>query len=149
MQVTGRRVSGRQLFPPWLDACAVHVQHKTPVLTDGHRRALTALWELALKREGPIPEFAQKYFAEEEKATFVRLWALLLLPSLLQTRDYAHAMFLAGGMDEDEAREKTGVRLGRQAILDGPDPTPPTAGARCSPSPPRHGAPSLSRSAPD
>jgi hypothetical protein len=119
---TGRRVPGRQLFPPWLDACAVHVQDKFPVLTDGHRRALSALWEIALKREGPIPEFAQKYFAEEEKATFVRLWALLFMPGLLQTRGYAHAMFLAGGMDEDEAAEKTGVRMGRQGILEGPDP---------------------------
>jgi hypothetical protein len=44
------------------------------------------------------------------------------MPGLLQTREYAHAMFLAGGMDEDEATEKTGVRMGRQAILDGPDP---------------------------
>ncbi len=119
---TGRRVPGRQLFPPWLDACAVHVQDKTPVLTEGHRRALTALWELASKREGPIPEFAQKYFAQEAKADFVRLWALLFLPGLPQTRAYAHAMFLAGGLDEDEAIEKTGVRMGRQAILDGPDP---------------------------
>jgi hypothetical protein len=90
--------------------------------TDGHRRALTALWEIASKREGPIPEFAQKYFAEEAKATFVRLWALLFMPGLLQTREYAHAMFLAEGMDEDEAAEKTGVRIGRQAILDGSDP---------------------------
>jgi hypothetical protein len=118
----GRRTASRQLFPAWLDACATHIQDKTPILTNGHRRALTALWEIALKREGPIPEFAQKYFTEEAKATFVRLWALLFMPGLLQTRDYAHAMFLAEGLDEDEATEKTSVRIGRQAILEGADP---------------------------
>jgi hypothetical protein len=29
----------------------MNIDDKTPVLTDGLRRALTALWELALKRE--------------------------------------------------------------------------------------------------
>ena len=36
-------------------------------------------------------------------------------------------MFTRGGLDDDEAAEKAAVRLGRQAILDGPDPAHATA----------------------
>ncbi|HEY6790229.1 MAG TPA: Scr1 family TA system antitoxin-like transcriptional regulator [Trebonia sp.] len=119
----GKRTASKQLFPAWLDACAAHIDDKTPVLTDGLRRALTALWELALKREGPIPEFIELWLKREAAATFLRLWALNALPGLLQTYDYAHAMFIHSGLDEDEAAEKAAVRLQRQAILEGPDAT--------------------------
>ena len=117
----GRRTASRQLFPAWLDACAVHIETKAPVLTDGHRRALTALWEIALQREGPIPEFFERYAAAEEKAAFLRMRGLLLIPGPLQTREYAHAMFLRGGLDEDVAAERTEARMKRRARVDGPD----------------------------
>jgi transcriptional regulator with XRE-family HTH domain len=117
----GRRTASRQLFPAWLDACAVHIETKAPVLTDGHRRALTALWEIGLQREGPIPEFFERYAAAEEKAAFLRMWGLLLIPGPLQTREYAHAMFLGGRLDEDEATERAEARMKRRARIDGPD----------------------------
>ncbi|HEX3959904.1 MAG TPA: helix-turn-helix transcriptional regulator [Trebonia sp.] len=123
----GKRTASRQLLPAWLDACAFHIIDKTPVLTDGYRHAVTALWELALKREGPIPEFIELWLAREAAAAFLRLWALNVLPGLLQTYDYAHAMFTLSGLDEDEAAEKATARIQRQAILDGPDATHVTA----------------------
>jgi transcriptional regulator with XRE-family HTH domain len=123
----GRRTASRQLFPAWLDACAVHIETKAPVLTSGHRRALTALWELALKREGPIPEFIELWLKREAAAAFLRLWALNVLPGLLQTYEYAHAMFALSGVDEDAAAEKATARIQRQSILDGPDATHVTA----------------------
>jgi transcriptional regulator with XRE-family HTH domain len=123
----GRRTASRQLFPAWLDACAVHIETKAPVLTDGHRRALTALWEIALQREGPIPEFIELWLKREAAAAFIRLWALNVLPGLFQTREYAHAMFTQSGLDEEEAAEKAAVRIQRQAILDSPDATQVTA----------------------
>jgi hypothetical protein len=83
--------------------------------------------ELALKREGPIPEFIELWLAREAAAAFLRLWALNVLPGLLQTYDYAHAMFTLSGLDEDEAAEKAAARIQRQAILDGPDATQVTA----------------------
>jgi transcriptional regulator with XRE-family HTH domain len=119
----GKRTASKQLFPAWLDACAAHIDDKAPVLTDGLRRALTALWELALKREGPIPEFIELWLKREAAATFLRLWALNALPGLLQTYDYANAMFIQSGLDEDEASEKAAVRIQRQSILEGPDAT--------------------------
>jgi hypothetical protein len=118
---TGRRVPGRQLFPPWLDACAVHIETKAPVLTDGHRRALTALWEIALKREGPIPEFIELYLRRERKAEFIRLWGLDVMPGLLQTYEYAYAMYKMVGLDDDEAAEKATARVERRANMEGPD----------------------------
>jgi hypothetical protein len=123
----GKRTASSQLLPAWLDACAFHIIDKTPVLTDGYRHAVTALWELALKREGPIPEFIELWLAREAAAAFLRLWVLNVLPGLLQTYDYAHAMFTLSGLDEDEAAEKATARIQRQAILDGPDATHVTA----------------------
>ena len=64
---------------------------------------------------------------KEAAAEFLRLWALNVLPGLLQTYDYAHAMFTLSGVDEDEAAEKATARTQRQAILEGPDGTHVTA----------------------
>jgi hypothetical protein len=117
----GRRTASRQLFPAWLDACAVHIQTKAVVLTGGYRSALTALWEIALKREGPIPEFIELWLKREAAAAFLRLWALNVLPGLFQTYDYANAMFVMGGLDEDQAADRATARIDRQAIMSGPD----------------------------
>lgn len=65
--------------------------------------------------------FFEKYANAEEKAAFLRMWGLLLIPGPLQTREYAHAMFLKGGLDEAEAAEQTDLRVKRQAKADGPD----------------------------
>jgi hypothetical protein len=52
----------------------------------------------------------------------IRAWSPVLLPGLLQTGDYARALFIAAGADEDYADEQVSVRLGRQEILDRPRP---------------------------
>jgi transcriptional regulator with XRE-family HTH domain len=117
----GKRTASRQLFPAWLDACAVHIETKAPVLTDGHRRALTALWELALKREGPIPEFIEKYLRAEEVAEFIRMWSIILIPGLLQIRDYALAMYDLPGIDQDQAAATVDVYMDRQSVIRDPN----------------------------
>jgi len=117
----GRRTASRQLFPAWLDACAVHIETKAAVLTDGHRRALIALWELALKREGPIPEFIERYLRAEEVAAFLRMWSIILVPGLLQIRDYALAMYDLPGIDQDKAAATVDAYMDRQSIIAGPD----------------------------
>lgn len=118
---TGHRLPTRQLFFPWLDACAVRVDDKAPVLTDGHRRALTALWELALKREGPIPEFIERYLRAEEDAEFIRIWTITVVPGLLQVRDYALAMYDLDGIDQDQAAETVDAYMERHSLIEGPD----------------------------
>ena len=86
------------------------------------RQNTLTMWRLARKAKGPIREFFAKYFAEEQEAAFLRVWGLLMIPGPLQTRDYAYAMFLAEGLDEDEATEQTELRMKRRARVDGPDP---------------------------
>jgi hypothetical protein len=78
------------------------------------------IWTLA-RGAGGIREFFEKYAAAEEKATLLRMWGLLVVPGPLQTREYAHAMFLAGGLDKDEAAEQTDLRVRRHAKVDGSD----------------------------
>jgi Domain of unknown function (DUF5753) len=68
-----------------------------------------------------VREFFEKYATAEGKAAFLRMWGLLLIPGPLQTREYAHAMFLARGLDADEATEQTELRVKRHAKVDQTD----------------------------
>ena len=79
------------------------------------------MWRLARRAKGPIREFFARYFEEEQEAAFLRVWGLLMIPGPLQIREYAYAMFLAEGLDEDEAAEQTELRMRRRARVDGPD----------------------------
>jgi transcriptional regulator with XRE-family HTH domain len=115
---TGDTLPGATMFTDWLDTCQAPPRE---------RKLLTRQLALARKARGPIPQFIQKWFANEARASFLRLWGLLLIPGQLQSREYAHAMFLAEGLDEEEAAEKADVRIGRQAIFDGPGPAHVTA----------------------
>jgi hypothetical protein len=116
---SARRTASRQLFPAWLDTCAVHIETQAPVLTDGHRRALTALWEIARQREGPIPEFIELYLKRERKAEFLRLWGPDVMPGLLKTYEYAHAMYKKVSLDDDEATEKATANVERRWHAEG------------------------------
>ncbi|HEY3953479.1 MAG TPA: helix-turn-helix transcriptional regulator [Streptosporangiaceae bacterium] len=77
---------------------------------------------LARRADGPVPTWFEGWLDAEGKAHTLRLWSPVLLPGLLQTADYARALFLAMGMDEDAAEAQVSVRLGRQEILDRADP---------------------------
>jgi hypothetical protein len=77
---------------------------------------------LARRADGPVPSWFEGWIEAESNAHTLRLWSPVLLPGLLQTPEYARALFLAMGMDEEAAEEQVMVRLGRQEILDRPDP---------------------------
>lgn len=77
---------------------------------------------LARTHDGPIPNWFEDWLDVERKAHTLRLWSPILVPGLLQTADYARALYLATGLDEEAAQEHVAVRLGRQAILDCPKP---------------------------
>jgi hypothetical protein len=109
---TGKHVPTQDIFLALLDICAV---------SEEARVYLTDLWVLARAGRGGVREFFEKYATAEEKAAFLRLWGLLLIPGPLQSRDYAHAMFLEGGLDEGEVAEQTDLRVKRHAKVDGPD----------------------------
>jgi hypothetical protein len=115
---TGRHVPTQDIFLAWLDVCQV---------SEEARVYLTDIWILARVSHGSVPESIEKWFENEGKAIFLRLWGLLFMPAQLQTRDYARAMFLAHGLDEDEAADQAGIRIGRQAVLAGQAPAHVTA----------------------
>ncbi len=57
-------------------------------------------------------------FKRKTRPQIIRAWSPVLLPGLLQTGDYARALFIAAGADDDYADEQVSVRIGRQEILD-------------------------------
>ena len=85
------------------------------------RDIVVGSWRLAVRVKGPIPEFIQKYFEAQEKATFLRFWALILVPGMLQVKEYAQAMYDLPGMDSEKAAETVAIRMERQSIIEGPD----------------------------
>jgi transcriptional regulator with XRE-family HTH domain len=109
---TGKHVPTQDIFLALLDICGV---------SEEARVYLTDLWVLARAGRGGVREFFEKYATAEEKAAFLRMWGLMLIPGPLQTREYARAMFLKGGLDEEEATEQTELRVKRHARVDGPD----------------------------
>jgi transcriptional regulator with XRE-family HTH domain len=109
---TGDRLPTDRMYPAWLEACGV---------TPREKRILEKQLTMARKAKGPIPQFFELYIQREKEATFLRLWGLLLIPGPLQVYEYALAMYVQGGMDEDHAAESATVRMDRQANLAGPD----------------------------
>ena len=85
------------------------------------RKVTLRLHALARKAHGPIPEFIQRYFQAELKAAFLRIWAHVQVPGLLQVEEYARAMYELPGIDKGEVAEMVAVRMDRQSNIEGPD----------------------------
>lgn len=66
-----------------------------------------------------IPEYLDVYIGLEEAASTFSLYESELVPGLLQTEQYAHALIKADnpGVDDDEINRRVHVRLARQALL--------------------------------
>lgn len=82
--------------------------------------ALTELWESL--RDGmnyqAYPTWFQDWAAKEAEATTLRWFEPLVVPGLLQTEDYARAIFATRfGLNADEIAERVAARLKRQEIL--------------------------------
>lgn len=72
---------------------------------------------------GPYPPWFLDWLAIESRATLIRSWQPSLVPGLLQTPDYARAVFSSWRRDNGEDIEaKVAGRIERQAILDQSDP---------------------------
>ena len=56
--------------------------------------------------------------AAEDFATVITHFAALVIPGVLQTGDYARAIYLADGVPVDEARLRVAERIGRREILE-------------------------------
>jgi transcriptional regulator with XRE-family HTH domain len=79
---------------------------------------------LARRAEGPVPTWFEDWLQAEGEAQSLRIWSPMLIPGLLQTPEYARALFLAAQTDtsDDAIGALVATRLERQAILDRADP---------------------------
>lgn len=107
---TGDRVPTPEVLTAWCEACNLDPE-------------LFGRWAVLARRvDGPIPSWFESWLEAEREAHMLRIWQPLVIPGILQTAEYARALFLAAGADQDRADDMVTVRLDRQAILDRPDP---------------------------
>jgi transcriptional regulator with XRE-family HTH domain len=110
---TGYELPGESLFDRWLDLCQA---------TEEDRYYLGRSLRQARRARAATPAFAKPWREAEGKAEYLLLWGAVLVPGLLQVREYAIALFIEAGFSEDEATAKADDRLDRQSILTGDDP---------------------------
>jgi transcriptional regulator with XRE-family HTH domain len=96
-------------------------------VTGREKALLDVLLDSARNAEPVIPEFAEPWLKVEPEAALIRAWALDVMPGLLQTFEYAKAMFMMRGLDEDTAAARADARIKRRAIIDAPEGTRLTA----------------------
>src|SRR5580700_3572107 len=81
-------------------------------------------YRASLKWDGPYPRWFEDWVDGEGQAKVLRYWAPLLVPGILQTAEYARALFRAWRTDDDEDKVEQLVlaRMARQRIFDRPRP---------------------------
>lgn len=106
--------------PPSEDL-ASRIAERFPGLCNGLYPHLAAI---ARKSNGPVPWWFADWTETEKTATVIKWWEPLLVPGLLQTPEYARALFRAWEIarTEDELEELVQARMARQAIFDRADP---------------------------
>ncbi|MEV6132721.1 helix-turn-helix transcriptional regulator [Streptomyces violaceusniger] len=82
--------------------------------TDG---LFTDLLELA--QDASIPDYGRVIVSSEEKATRIQTFTSSLIPGLLQTEEYAYALFHTSlpGESEEKLRERVETRMRRKRVL--------------------------------
>ena len=109
---TGERPPTDDVLAAWCEAC-----HLDDAL-------FSRLAVLARRADGPVPTWFEDWLRAEGEAQSLRIWSPTLIPGLLQTAEYARALFLAGQTDtsDDAIDALVAARLRRRAIFDRPDP---------------------------
>jgi transcriptional regulator with XRE-family HTH domain len=81
-------------------------------------------YRASLKWDGQYPRWFEDWVDAEGRAKVLRYWAPLLVPGILQTAEYARALFRAWRTDDDEDKVEQLVtaRMDRQRIFDRPNP---------------------------
>ena len=106
---------------PPSDEMAARIAEIFPGLCNGLYVQLVAI---ARKSNGPIPGWFEDWLTREREATSIRIWQPIIIPGLLQTADYARALFIGErkSLDDEALEELVTTRLARQAIFDKPVP---------------------------
>jgi transcriptional regulator with XRE-family HTH domain len=106
---TGQSVPTDDLLDAWGEACAFDVRPWKSVARQARERS-----------SGP-PRWFEGWLDVEQKAHTLRIWQPLTFPGLLQTADYARALFRTW-LDEERSGEQVEIRMQRQAIFDQSEP---------------------------
>jgi transcriptional regulator with XRE-family HTH domain len=80
----------------------------------------TRLLGLARRWDGPYPQWFRDWVDAEETASALRWWEPVLIPGLLQTADYARALFRAwqpASSADENLDDLVSARLERQEVL--------------------------------
>ena len=98
--------------PPSEDVAA-KIAERFPGLANG----LYGLRGSRGKSNGPIPGWFADWLKREREATSVRIWQPIIVPGLLQTADYARALFIGERSDlgDDALDELVAARLAQGA----------------------------------
>jgi transcriptional regulator with XRE-family HTH domain len=109
---SGARPPSDDVLAAWCEACGLDLD------------LYSRMAALARSGDGPVPTWFEDWLEAERAATMLRIWQPLLVPGILQTAEYARALFLAGQTDtSDETIDAlVAARLERQTILDRADP---------------------------
>jgi transcriptional regulator with XRE-family HTH domain len=109
---TGERPPTPDVMAAWCNACQLDED------------LFSGLAKLARNADGPVPAWFEDWLQAEREALMLRIWQPIIIPGLLQTAEYARALFLAGQTDtsDDAIDALVTARLVRQAIFDKPEP---------------------------
>ncbi len=91
----------------------------------GTKGLLVRVYDLARRWDGGYPSWFAGWIDRERTATSLGWWEPLLVPGLVQTANYARALFIAwqsGDTTDDDLEELVAARLERQGIFDRPKP---------------------------
>jgi transcriptional regulator with XRE-family HTH domain len=82
------------------------------------------IYQLARRWDGGYPSWFTEWLEAERRATSLRTWEPLLIPGLLQTSEYARALFEAwrSADSDDELDQLVSARIERQLIFERPRP---------------------------
>jgi transcriptional regulator with XRE-family HTH domain len=82
------------------------------------------IYALARRWDGGYPSWFTEWVEAERRAVSLRWWEPLLIPGLVQTADYARALFAAwrSADSEDELDKLVSARMERQSIFHRPRP---------------------------
>jgi transcriptional regulator with XRE-family HTH domain len=108
----GDRPPSADVLMAWCEACQL----------DGELFGRLAV--LARRADGPVPTWFAEWVDAEQRATSLCWWEPLLVPGLVQTADYAQALFRAWRLadDGDDLDTLVSARMERQTIFDRPEP---------------------------
>lgn len=85
---------------------------------DATGASLDELTNLSARCRSGSPEWFMPYASAESQATMLRCWSPLVVPGLLQTEQYAHAVLAAYPHSAERLAELVTARMERQRVLD-------------------------------